>query len=217
MTTTTKTTEICVVEDHEEIRSGIVFIINTYPGFHCTSYRNGEEALKGFKRSVPDVILMDINLPGMDGIECTRLIKEMHPAALIMMCTVFEDSPKIFNALKAGASGYILKRTAGETLIDAIKELLNGGAPMSSDIARKVVHSFRESDATLPTADNGLTNKESMILNLLAGGYGNKEMAEKLCVSVNTIRTHIYHIYEKLHVHNRVEALNKIKKATRRG
>lgn len=213
MSTTAKITEICVVEDHEEIRNGIVFIINTYPGFHCTSYSNGEEAIKGFKRLLPDVILMDINLPGMDGIECTRQIKEMNPAALIMMCTVFEDTPKIFDALKAGASGYILKRTAGETLIDAIKELLKGGAPMSSEIARKVVNSFQET-SMLPSDSVQLTNKETMILNLLANGYGNKEMADKLCVSVNTIRTHIYHIYEKLHVHNRVEALNKIKKAT---
>ena len=152
----------------------------------------------------------------MNGIDCTRQIKDLYPAALIMMCTVFEDTPKIFDALKAGASGYILKRTAGETLIDAIKELLNGGAPMSNDIARKVVNSFREKPV-LPSDASELTNKEQTILNLLANGYGNKEMADKLCVSINTIRTHIYHIYEKLHVHNRVEAMNKIKKATLHG
>jgi DNA-binding NarL/FixJ family response regulator len=211
--TITKTTEICVVEDHEDIRNGIVFIINTYPGFHCTSHKNGEDALKGFKKSMPDVVLMDINLPGMNGIECTRQLKEMYPAVQIMMCTVFEDTEKIFDALKAGANGYILKRTAGETLIDAIHELLRGGAPMSSDIARKVVNSFQQARSPR-SASPELTNKENEILDLLASGYGNKEIADRLCVSVNTVRTHIYHIYEKLHVHNRVEALNKIKKAT---
>jgi len=210
---TGKPIEICVIEDHEEIRNGIVFIINTYPDFHCTSYKNGEDALKGLKKNLPDVVLMDINLPGINGIECTRLIKEANPAVLIMMCTVFEDSEKIFDALKAGASGYILKRTAGETLIDAIKELLKGGAPMSSDIARKVVNSFQET-RTQKTKYPELTNKENEILDLLADGYGNKEIADRLYVSVNTVRTHIYHIYEKLHVHNRIEALNKIKKAT---
>lgn len=210
---TIKPTEICIVEDHEEIRNGIVFIINTYPDFHCTSYKNGEEALKGFKKAMPRVVLMDINLPGMNGIECTRLIKEMDPGVLIMMCTVFEDTEKIFDALKAGASGYILKRTAGEILIDAIKELLKGGAPMSSDIARKVVNSFQETHSQKSRYPE-LTNKENEILDLVADGYGNKEIAERLFVSVNTVRTHIYHIYEKLHVHNRIEALNKIKNTT---
>jgi DNA-binding NarL/FixJ family response regulator len=212
----TRLTEICIIEDHEDIRNGIVFIINTHPDFHCTSYRDGEEALEGLKRNVPHVILMDINLPGMDGIECTRLIKEMYPDVLIMMCTVFEDSEKIFDALKAGASGYILKRTAGEILIDAIKELLKGGAPMSSEIARKVVNSFRET-RTEKLKYPELTNKENEILDLVADGFGNKEIADKLFVSVNTVRTHIYRIYEKLHVHNRIEALNKIKKANLKG
>lgn len=208
-----KTTEIGIVEDHDDIRKGLTFLINSYPGFICTSYRTAEEALKGFKLALPDVILMDINLPGMNGIECTRQVKELYPGALIMMCTVFEDTTKIFDALKAGANGYILKRTAGEILINAIKDLLSGGAPMSSEIARKVVGSFREG-SVVSNGSLQLTNKENEILSLLANGYGNKEMAERLCVSVNTIRTHIYHIYEKLHVHNRIEALNKLKKAT---
>ena len=213
---TNKSIEICVVEDHEDIRNGLVFIINTCPHYNCSSYKNGEDALKGIMKTKPDVVLMDINLPGMNGIECTRLIKEMSPDTLIIMCTVFEDTEKIFDALKAGASGYVLKRTAGETLIDAIKDLLNGGAPMSNEIARKVVNSFREGPVQKAKCEE-LTSKENEILDLLADGFGNKEIASRLFVSVNTIRTHIYHIYEKLHVHNRIEALNKIKKATLKG
>lgn len=203
--------EICVVEDHEEIRNGIEFIISMYPDFNCTTFGNAEEALKEIKETNPQVVLMDINLPGINGIECTRLIKEANPATLVMMCTVFEDSEKIFDALKAGASGYILKRTAGQALIEAIRELLRGGAPMSTEIARKVVDSFSKSGIQQASYTE-LTNKENEILDLLASGYGNKEIASLLYISVNTVRTHIYHIYEKLHVHNRVEALNKIKK-----
>lgn len=206
-----KQKQICVIEDHHDIRSGIEFILNSYPDFHCISFQNAEEALNAIKKSPPDVILMDINLPGMNGIECTRLIKEIQPEVLIMMCTVFEDSEKIFNALKAGAKGYILKRTAGEKLVEAIKDLLNGGAPMSSDIARKVVDSFQE-QKTVTTHHPGLTKKENEILKLLSQGYGNKEIGEQLFVSVNTVRTHVYRIYEKLHVNNRVEAANKMKK-----
>lgn len=206
-----KQKQICVIEDHHDIRSGIEFILNSYPDFNCISFHNAEEALNAIKKNLPDVILMDINLPGINGIECTRLIKETHPEVLIMMCTVFEDSEKIFDALKAGAKGYILKRTAGEKLVEAIKELLNGGAPMSSDIARKVVNSFQEQKTV--TADHPrLTKKENEILKLLSQGYGNKEIGEQLFVSVNTVRTHVYRIYEKLHVNNRVEAVNKMKK-----
>jgi DNA-binding NarL/FixJ family response regulator len=207
-----KTTEICVIEDHEDIRNGLIFIINTQPNFRCVAFKNCEDAIDGIGNYVPDVILMDINLPGMNGIECTRILKERHPSVLIMMCTVFEDTEKIFDALKAGASGYILKRTAGEILLEAIKDLINGGAPMSSDIARKVVNSFRETKK-IPEKHPELTNKESEILDLLSKGFGNKEIAEQLFISVNTVRTHIYHIYEKLHVNNRIEALNKLKKA----
>lgn len=207
--TLSKNTTICLVEDHDEIRNGIAFIINNHPNLHCIMCKSGEEALQVIKRSPPDLILMDINLPGINGIECTRVIKTLYPNMPILMCTVFDASDKVFDALKAGASGYILKRTAGETLIDAIRELLNGGAPMSTDIARKVVHSFRESPANKSEFQD-LTNRENELLNLLAGGHSNKEIAERMHLSINTVRTHIYHIYEKLHVRNRVEALNKL-------
>jgi len=204
--------EVCIVEDQADMRLCISFIINGHSEFFCTSYTSAEEALEGIKRTRPQVILMDINLPGMDGIEFTRYIKENYPDILIMMCTVFEDSEKIFRALKAGANGYILKKAAGETLLDAIKELVKGGAPMSSDIARKVVNSFRESSVP-QVQETSLSKRENEILDLLGKGYGNKEVAEKLFLSVHTVRTHIYNIYEKLHVRNRVEALNKTGRA----
>lgn len=201
---------VSIIEDHSDMREGMMFIIHSEPGFHCTSFSNAEEALNAFHESKPQVVLMDINLPGIDGIECTREIKERYPEILVMMCTVLEDSEKIFNALKAGANGYLLKRSAGQTLIQSIKDLVNGGAPMSSTIARKVVDSFKQT-ASKPFQEKEplLTKRENEILDLVAKGYANKEIATRLTVSLHTIRTHIYHIYEKLHVHNRVEALNK--------
>lgn len=203
---------VCIIEDLQEMRTGISFIINSYKDFVCTTYPNAEDALAAFEHRQPHVVLMDINLPGMDGIACTRYIKQHYPKVLIMMCTVFENSEKIFDALKAGANGYILKRSAGELLIDAIKDLLKGGAPMSSEIASKVVESFREK----PTpAEPTLTRRENEILELLGKGYENREIAEKLSISFYTVRTHIYNIYEKLHVRNRVEALSKLSKTAK--
>ncbi len=201
---------VSIIEDHTEMREGMLFILHSEPDFQCTSFTNAENALESFRQSTPDVVLMDINLPGIDGIECTRKIKELYPEILVMMCTVLEDSEKIFNALKAGANGYLLKRSAGQTLIQSIKELVSGGAPMSSAIARKVVNSFKETEIKpTNTVESSLTKRENEILDLISKGYANKEIAAKLTVSLHTIRTHIYHIYEKLHVHNRVEALNK--------
>lgn len=201
---------VCIIEDHPEMREGMLFILHSEPGFRCTSFASAESALGTFHESRPDVVLMDIHLPGIDGIECTRKIKEQYPETLILMCTVLEDSEKIFNALKAGANGYLLKRSAGQTLIQSIKDLANGGAPMSSAIARKVVDSFKEAGTkVVQTETLPLTKRENEILDLVAKGYANKEIADRLSVSLHTIRTHIYHIYEKLHVRNRVEALNK--------
>ncbi len=201
--------KVALIEDHEEIRNGIAFIINNHPEFECTAYSNSELALVGIEYNVPQVILMDINLPGIDGIECTKIIRKKYPKVQIMMCTVYEDSNKIFNALKAGANGYILKRTAGEQLLDSIKELINGGSPMSSEIARKVVNSFNTEINGPMHNDALLTKRENEILDLLAQGYRNKEIADQLFLSPNTIRAHIFNIYEKLHVQSRVEALNK--------
>jgi len=211
-----KTTQVCVVEDQDDIRNGIVFIVNACPDFYCTSFKSAEEALSRFKKEPPDVVILDIHLPGINGIECTRRIRELYPATLVLICSVSEDPAGIFAALKAGASGYILKHTAGESLINAIRELLKGGSPMSSGIARKVVNSFCES-TVYECSSPHLTNKENKIIELLSAGHVNKEIADRLCISVNTVRTHITHIYEKLHVHNRMEAVNKLKKATLNG
>lgn len=201
---------VMLVEDHEEIRKGIDFIINNNRNFVCEAFKNVESALDEIEKVAPDVVLMDISLPGINGIEATRIIRKKYPHILVMMCTVFEDSDKIFGALKAGAHGYILKRNAGEDLLEAITDLVNGGAPMSSEIARKVVGSFNEQLSASRSDDSmGLTKRENEILDLLAKGCRNKEIAEQLHVSSNTIRTHIYNIYEKLHVQSRIEALNK--------
>ncbi|MFN0031909.1 MAG: response regulator [Flavobacteriales bacterium] len=199
-----------LVEDHADIRQGLSFIIGSSDDFACSAYANAEDALEAFETARPDVVLMDINLPGMSGIECTRIIKEKYPQVNIMMCTSYEEDEKVFSALSAGASGYILKRAAADNLLDAIKELNEGGSPMSSMIARKVVASFRKTPADhSSTAEFQLTQRENEILDLLAQGLRNKEIADKLFVSVNTIRKHVYNIYEKLHVQSKIEALNK--------
>ena len=202
-----KKIRVALVEDHLEIREGLSYIINNTPGFFCEAFENAEVAAEEILQDEYDIVLMDINLPGMNGIECTRIIKEKNPNLPIMMCTAYEDDENIFKALAAGAKGYILKRAAGDHLIEAIKDLHNGGSPMSSAIARRVVDSFQR-----PLITGGgfnLTARENEILDLLSQGFRNKEIADRLFVSVNTIRTHIYNIYEKLHVQNRVEALNK--------
>jgi len=204
-----KLIQVALVEDHADIRQGLSYIINSTAGFDCTAYSTAEEALQKIFEDNCDVILMDINLPGMSGIDCTRLMKEKCPGLPIMMCTAYEDDENIFKALSAGAKGYILKRAAGDMLIEAIRDLHDGGSPMSSSIARRVVESF-QNGGKKSKDDYDLTGREKEILELLSQGFRNKQIAEKLFLSPHTIRTHIYNIYEKLHVQNRVEALNKM-------
>jgi DNA-binding NarL/FixJ family response regulator len=203
-----KSIRVVLVEDHSEIRQGLSYIINSTPGFSCEVFPNAEEGISGISTGSADVVLMDINLPGMSGIDCTRIIKGKFPHLPIMMCTAYEDDDSIFKALAAGAKGYILKRAAGDSLIEAIRDLYQGGSPMSSTIARKVVESFQTKSQT-SVNDSSLTQRENEILDLLAKGFRNKQIADQLNVSVNTIRTHVYNIYEKLHVQNRIEAINK--------
>lgn len=208
MTETKHKIKVAIIEDHHAIRDGMTFLIDSENEFTAMPFAKAEDALKAFEKEVPAIVLMDINLPGIDGIETTKIIKHTYPNVQIMMCTVYEDDDKIFKALSAGANGYILKRDAGQSLIESIKQLSEGGAPMSVSIAKKVVSFFQQSHRAVPESEL-LTARENEILDLLAQGYRNKEIAEKLYVSVNTIRTHIYHVYEKLHVQSRVEALNK--------
>lgn len=211
MENSTQSIRVALVEDHADIRQGLSYMINSTDGCSCFAYASAEEALQQINEGNADVILMDINLPGISGIECTKLMKEKCPSLPIMMCTAYEDDDSIFKALAAGAKGYILKRAAGDKLIEAIRDLFEGGSPMSSTIARRVVESF-QSARTQAKEDFSLTDREKEILDLVAQGLRNKEIANKLHLSAHTIRTHIYNIYEKLHVKSRVEALNKIGK-----
>jgi DNA-binding NarL/FixJ family response regulator len=204
---------IAIVEDHPEIRSGVSFLLNSHEGFSSDAYPNAEKALEGIKNSRPNVVLMDLNLPGMNGIECTRILRAKYPDIPIMICSAYDDDDHVFSALEAGANGYILKSAVADRLTKSIKELHQGGSPMSSEIAVKVIEKLRnpnkpQSRAISPE-ESSLTPRENEILDLLSEGYRHKEIGEKLFVSVNTIRTHVYNIYEKLHVQNRTEALNK--------
>jgi DNA-binding NarL/FixJ family response regulator len=204
--------KLVLVEDHDDFRISMNFLLNSNPDLFCACFSKAEDALNYVKSSCPDVVIMDINLPGMSGIECTHLIRSACPQTQVMMCTVHEDDEKIFDALKAGASGYMLKRASINEIFDAIQQVYHGGSPMSPSIARKVVASFRPDNKQADLAAT-LSPRENEILDHLAQGYRIKEIADQLFVSVNTIRTHIRHIYEKLQVQSRVEALNKTGKS----
>jgi len=211
------TISVCIVDDNKDIRSALEQIVLMAEGYTLAgSFCDAEEALLKIPLAKPNVVLMDINLgDGESGIDCVRQLKPLHPEILFMMCTVYEEDEKIFEALTAGANGYILKKTAPGKLLDALRELYEGGAPMSSQIARKVVNAFQvRTAAAEPINSQGksisiLSNRENEILELLAKGMLYKEIAGRLFISQETVRKHVYHIYEKLHVNNRVEAINK--------
>lgn len=204
-----KQIRILIVEDHNEIRSGLVYLISNTTDYWCKGFEDCESAIEYLNKEMVDVVLMDIVLPGMSGIECTRLLKNKYPNLQIIMCTIYEDDEKIFEALTAGANGYLLKKSSPAVIIESIKDVMNGSAPMSGEIARKVVNYFqRESKVSNPK----LSTREFEILNLLSEGYSNKEIADKLFVSGHTVRNHLYKIYEKLQVHSRVEAINTLRK-----
>jgi two-component system, NarL family, response regulator LiaR len=200
---------IAIVEDNDEIRKSLVAFMQNADGILCIGqYANAETALKEIPEILPDVVLMDIGLPKMNGIECIRQLKPLCPSVQFMICTIYDEDEKIFDALEAGANSYILKRSKPDQLVDAIRDLYEGGSPMSSDIARKLVQSFQKKQ-TPDRTSFGITPREAEILDLLAEGLSYKEIAAKIFISVKTIRKHIYNIYEKLHVHSRLEAINK--------
>jgi DNA-binding NarL/FixJ family response regulator len=200
---------VAIVEDNPEVRRNLSRYIGGAPGFRCAcACASAEEALRVIPQSSPDVVLMDIQLPRMSGIACTASLKKALPSVPVMMLTVYEDTDAIFNALKAGASGYLLKRSDPAKVLEALTELHHGGAPMTAEIARKVIESFHRAKATAPPQDE-LTSREEEILDHLAKGFVTKEIADKLAISPATVRFHLRHIYDKLHVHSRVEAVIK--------
>jgi DNA-binding NarL/FixJ family response regulator len=200
---------VSIVEDQDELRNTLARVLGRADGFQCVSqFANAEDALKSLPQERPEVVLMDINLPGMNGVECARQLKQLIPETQIIMLTVYEDTDNIFNALAAGATGYMLKRTPRAQLLDAIRDVRKGGSPMSAHIARKVVQSFTKS-ASAPSPTENLSEREQQVLDCLAQGYLYKEIAEKLGISYETVHTYIRRIYEKLQVRTRTEAVAK--------
>lgn len=201
-----KTITVAIVEDDNGIRQSLEWLLKSSAKFLCVaSCRSAEEALRVLPKAAPEVILMDINLPEMSGIDCTARMKELLPSVQVIMITVYDDADRVFNALRAGASGYILKRAAPERILQAIREVHAGGVPMSSEIARKVLSTFRE-PAPAPAAEENLSRREQEVLELLSQGCANKEIADKLSISIETVTWHLRHIYTKLHVRSRTQA-----------
>jgi DNA-binding NarL/FixJ family response regulator len=202
-------TSVGIVEDSAGLRRSLVRLISHTPGLCCIgSWSEGKSALAQLPALKPDVVLMDINIPGMDGIECTAQLKALCPVTQVIIVTVYEDNENIFRALQAGACGYMLKRAFSEKILEAITEVCSGGVPMSSDIARKVIHAFQKPSP--PTGkDVELTRRETEILELVAQGLVNKEIGDRLDISYWTVKAHVRHIYEKLHVRTRSEAVVK--------
>jgi DNA-binding NarL/FixJ family response regulator len=201
--------KVAVVDDDEGIRNGLATLIKRAPGFKLLGEcADGLAALKEIPQLLPDVVLMDINLPGMKGYECVRQIKAIQPKIQFLMLTVYEDSDSLFNSLRAGASGYLLKRTASEHLLEGIRDVYHGGAPMTPQLARRVVQFFSKPAAeSEPLAR--LTPAEREFLDQLANGYAYKEIADRMNISIDTVRSYVRTVYEKLHVHSRTEAVVK--------
>lgn len=202
-------TSIAIVDDDRDFRTTLANFVNDAPGFRCLcACGSAEEALKDIPKCQPDVVLMDIHLPNLSGLVCTRRLKELCPSVRVLILTVYEDNDQIFGALKAGANGYLLKRAEPTDIIDAIQDVKLGGAPMSSQIASRVVESFHENPRSL-SKDQKLSQREEEILEALSKGYSTKEIAKRLYISANTVHTHLQHIYDKLHVRSRTEAVLK--------
>jgi len=200
---------VVIIEDIKEIREGLQMLIDSSDGFTCRkTFANAEQAIEELPSLYPDVALMDIHLPGINGIEAVRRLKNLSPDTQFIMSTIYEDDENIFESLKAGASGYLLKKTAPSKILDAISEVHHGGSPMSSQIARRVIASFQHKNSIDET--NILTPKEKEILKELSKGLRYKEIADEMKISIETVRSHARKIYEKLQVQSRTEALNKV-------
>lgn len=201
--------KVAIVDDDEGIRTSLSSLIERAAGFKLVGgFANGETALKEIPKLAPDVVIMDINLPGIKGYECVRQLKAASPSVQFLMLTVYEDSDSLFNSLRAGASGYLLKRTASARLLEAIRDVYEGGSPMTPQLARRVVQFFTKSAAeSSPLAK--LTPAEREFLDQLSKGYAYKEIADRMNISIDTVRSYVRTVYEKLHVHSRTEAVVK--------
>ena len=202
---------VAIVEDNRTTREGLETIVNLSKEFRCIrTCSTAEEALKVLPDIKPDLVLMDIQLPSMSGVECVAQLKELMPALKAIMVTVYEDPDRIFRALRAGASGYLLKRSTPDEVLHAMREVMQGGGAMSGEIARKVIGYFQEQTAAKAEV-NDLTQREREVLELVVHGLSNKEIAERLSVTAEGVRWHLKHIYQKFHVHSRTEAVLKFK------
>jgi DNA-binding NarL/FixJ family response regulator len=202
-------TTISIIEDQQDMRESLAEILGKSPGLRCVgAHATGEEGLRDIPKENPDVVLMDINLPGMSGIQCVARLKKIMPKTQVVMLTVYDDGDVIFDSLRAGANGYLLKNMPREEMVQAVQQVQAGGAPMSLQIARKVINHFH---TTKPAPDlEQLTSRELEILRLLAKGHMYKEIADHLAISMSTVRTHVTAVYEKLHVHSRTQAAMKL-------
>lgn len=202
--------KIALVEDRQDIRNAMLQLLNSEAGYVCEyTFIDGNEALQNIPSIKVDVVLMDIDLPGLNGIECVRKLKTLNPKLLFMMVTVFDDDEKIFDALAAGASGYILKKTSPSRMLESITELVEGGSPMNAQIAQRLVKHFQLQATTVLNDEQILSKREIEIIELLSKGLLYKEIAANLNISIGTVKQHLHRIYDKLHVQNKTEAINK--------
>ena len=206
--------KIAIVEDDRTTREGLETVINLAAGFQCVcTCMTAEDALRALPPLAPQVVLMDIQLPKMSGVECVARLKELLPSVQVIMVTVYEDPDRIFCALRAGACGYLLKRSTPEQIVAAIRDVQQGGVPMSSEIARKVIAHFQQQE-TAASDMEGLSAREREVLDLVVRGLSNKEIVDRLGISIEGVRWHLRNIYQKLHVHTRTEVLVKFRPRT---
>ncbi|MCG8328417.1 MAG: response regulator transcription factor [Chitinophagales bacterium] len=204
-----ETIKVSIIEDQEDYRKTLQMMVNGTSGFLCEQvHPNGEMALSGIPQQIPDIVMVDLGLPGISGTECIRQLKLKLPKIQFIVLTVKDEDDEIFDALTAGASGYLLKSTPPTKIIESIREVYDGGAPMSAQIARKVVESFRKPTKTRKNPyEDVLTKREKEVLSLLSKGLFYKQIAGELFISIETVKSHCHNIYEKLHVSTRTEAL----------